>query len=73
MIADGSPVLGLLPGLQARVFQWYHRAGTRPAAGKLPGGFTESHVGAAMRSILRNHWVVVVFLIGMGLLSRFSG
>jgi len=72
MIANSSFGLGLLSRIQAHFPAWHRQTVLRPRARIVPNGCVERGPGAAARLALRTHWIVVVFLVGMGLLLRFG-
>jgi hypothetical protein len=65
VIAERSSAVGPLSPPRAR----YHLS----AAAQVHEQKLAERVDAAIGSLFRNHWIVAVFLVGMGLLFRFGG
>jgi hypothetical protein len=65
VIAKRSYVFGPLSPIQAQ----YHFDTAAHLRGQNPVGRT----GVAIGNAFRNHWIVAVFLVGMGILFQFGG
>jgi hypothetical protein len=72
MIVNFSSGYGLLSRIQAQMAPWYRQTVVRSAAGRMQSVSVERGPRAAIRLAFRTHWIVVMFVVGMGLLLRFG-